>query len=175
MRPQRIGPRGFTLIEAMMAVAIVGIVSAVAGSILVQAIRFYRQTTARSEIQRNARVALDLMQRGISEAKGRTITVDRLNDSQPFYSRITFTSVEGHIISFYQEGTKLKHTVLSGGTTKQAQLADNLRLMTISYPQSDNAQLLSLGLAFEKATYEGGAKSLQMSLEKVRIQNPNDL
>jgi len=159
----------------MMVVAIVGIVSVVVGSILVQVTRFYRQTTARSEIQRNARAALDVMQRGISEAKGRTIIIDRLNGDQPHYSRITFTSVEGPIISFYQEGTKLKHTVLSGGATKQIQLADNLRLMTISYPQSDNAQLLSLGLAFEKTTYEGGAKSLQMSLEKVRIQNPDEL
>lgn len=169
MKMRNVGSPGFTLTEAMMTVAIVGIVSVVVGNIFIYVTRFYRQATARSDIQRNARVSLDVMQRRISEAKGRTITIDRLNSSQPHYSRISFTSVEGPTISFYQEGTSLKQAVGSSTTT----LAGDLRLMTISYPQSDNAKLLSLGLAFEKATFEGGSKSLQLSLEKVRIQNPD--
>ena len=165
--------RGFTLTEAMMTVAIVGIVSVALGRMMIYVSRFYRQTSARSDIQRNVRTALDVIQRRLSEARGRSIVIDRLDGSQPHYSRLAFTDMDGKSITFYQQGTKLRSTVLSTGATQQTLLAENLRLMTFSYPLSDNAKLISVGLAFEKATYEGGTKSLQLSLEKVRIQNPD--
>ena len=167
--------RGFTLTEAMITVAILGILSVGMGKMMIQITRFFRQTAARSDVQRNVRTALEVIQRRLSEARGRTIVIDRFNSSQPFYSMITFTDVDGTVVTFYQEGTKLRSTTLTSGVTKNILLAENLRQMTFSYPLSDNATLISVGLAFEKATYEGGTKNLQLSLEKVRIQNPDAL
>jgi len=165
--------RGYTLAEMMITVAIVGIISLVLGSLLINVTRFNRQTTARGNIQANARTAMEVITRRLSEAKGHTITIDRVNTSQPNYSRVYFTDVDGRVVTIYQQGTALYQSVLSGGTTNQTRLANDLYQMMFSYPMSDDTALVSVSLTFQEASYQGASKSLQLSLAKVRIQNPD--
>ena len=161
--------RGFTLTEAVMVAAIIGIISLVLGALFINISRFSLQATARSNIQSNARTSMELITRKISEAKGHTVTIDQLNASQPNYSRLSFTDIDGNSVSFYQQGTALMQVI----GTNQSRLANNLYQMVFTYPMSDDTGLIAVSLTFQEASYQGTTKSLQLSLAKVRIQNPD--
>ncbi|MBI4397452.1 MAG: prepilin-type N-terminal cleavage/methylation domain-containing protein, partial [Elusimicrobia bacterium] len=60
---------GFTLAELMVVVAIMGIVFGIAPKVLMSTYRFFRLSMARSEIQRDARASLDLMNRRLRQAE----------------------------------------------------------------------------------------------------------
>lgn len=163
--------RGFTLTEVLIFAAMAGIVSLAASGLFLHATRFNRQASARSQNQRDARVSLLTIERELSQARGRTIVIDRLDASQPHYSRIAFSLFDGRTVTVYQKGTKLYRQVSKGGVTSRSLVATGLRQAVFSYPMSDNSSLVSIGLTFERGTYEGASKSLQLSLARVRIQN----
>ena len=50
-------------------------------------------------------------------------------------------------------------------------VADDLRYIAFTYPKSDDGYIISISVTFERATYEGATKALQMAVEKVRVMN----
>lgn len=165
--------RGFTLVEAVMASVASGMLLLVVSSMFLNITRFNRQASATGEVQRSARVALSAMEREVAQARGRTVVIDRFDAAQPPYSRLTFTGHDGRTVAFYQKGTRLLRRVTLGGSASTSIISSDLRQVTFSYPSSDNAGLISIGVAFERGTYQGLKKSLQLSVAKVRVQNPN--
>jgi prepilin-type N-terminal cleavage/methylation domain-containing protein len=161
-RPRR---AGFTLVEALMVVAIVGVVFGLAPTLLIQMTRFFRQNRARVEIQRDARNALDLINRNLRQAKASTVVVDAAA-SQPPYSRIAFTKAQGSSLTFYQQGKTLY--MVSGGTKA---ISSNLRYLAFTYPRSDDDNIISVSITMETGTFETKTKALQLSVEKVRVMN----
>ncbi len=158
--------RGFTLTEAMVVVAISGVVMAAAAPLLVQMTNFWRQTTARNAIQRDVRVSLDTMNRFLRQAKSATVVLDQAA-GQPPYSRVTFTSIQGQTVSFYQTGGTLymkRDAVVSI-------LSKNLAYIAFTFPKSDDVTLLSVAMTTQASTYLGGRKALQLSIQKVRVMN----
>jgi uncharacterized protein (TIGR02599 family) len=158
--------RGFTLIEAMISVTILGIVFSLGPSLLKNMTRFSRLSTARIETQRNARDALNQINQSLRQASAGSIVISNEASQSPF-SSISFTTVDGRAMKFYQQSDDLKF-VQAGSTVA---VADGLRYIAFSYPRTDNFKIVSVSVTFEKATYEGGAKALQMAIEKVRIMN----
>lgn len=156
---------GFTLIEALMTVAIMGIVFALGPALLLQMTRFFRQNRARVEIQRDARNVLDLINRNLRQAKASTVVVDAAS-GQPPYSRIAFTKAQGNALTFYQQGTTLY--MVSGGTKA---ISSNLRYLAFTYPRSDEDNIISVSITMETGTFETKTKALQLSVEKVRVMN----
>ena len=162
---------GYTLVELMIVVAILGIIVTAAPRLLNGIYRFTRMATARLEIQKNARAALPNINRGLRQGQASTVVIDQLSGMPP-HSRITYDryTPDGTIdrISYYQSGKAL---YLSADGAPGKKIADDLRYIAFTYPQSDNSYILSISITFERATYEGGAKALQMAVEKVRIMN----
>lgn len=156
-----------------MASAVIGMVSVVIATLILQVTRFDRQTSARGQVQQAARVSLSAMEREVAQARGRTIVIDRLDAAQPPYSRMTFSGADGRTVSFYQDGGRLFRSVTKAGVTTKSVVAADLRQVVFSYPASDNASLISISATFERGTYQGSTKSMQLSLAKVRIQNPD--
>lgn len=158
--------RGFTLTEAMLTVLILGILSTVAAPIMRNLTNFWRQTTARNEIQRDVRKSLDLINRFLRQAQSNTIVLDQVTN-QPPYSRIAFTTEAGVAMSFYQTGNKLYMT--SGAKTSM--ISDRLGFIAFTFPRTDDVSIISVAITMQAATYLGAKKTLQLSIQKVRIMN----
>jgi hypothetical protein len=133
--------------------------------LLVQVTRFFRLSTARLEIQRDARNAMETLNRLIRQAVATSVTIDQAS-GQPARSRITFTGINGTTYQAYQQNHSL---MISDGSTRE--LSKHLRFIAFSYPRSDNPNVLSMALTMEAATYEGQTKVLEFSIEKVRVMN----
>lgn len=162
---------GYTLMELMIVVAIMGIVLISAPKMFSGVYRFIALASARAEIQKNSRAALANMHRDLRQAQASTIVIDSLS-GQPPHSRITFTKYTAtggtQSISYYQKGKQLFMST-DGAAGKLA--FDCLRYIAFTYPETSDPTILSISVTFEKATYEGGTKALQMAVEKVRIMN----
>ena len=156
---------GFSLAEAMMVIAILGITFSLGPTLLTHVMRFYYLHNAKVEIQRDAREGLDLINRFLRQGISSTITIDQLT-GQPPYSRITFTTMAGQQMLYYQKGTSLYQVAQS--TTM---ISQNLRYIAFTYPRSDDPTIISVAMTMEKATYLGGTKALELSVEKVRVMN----
>ncbi len=82
--------RGYTLMEMMLVVAILGVLILAAPRTFIKTYQFVQLLTARVEIQKNARGALANINRDLRQAVGSSIVVDELA-GQPPHSRITFS------------------------------------------------------------------------------------
>jgi prepilin-type N-terminal cleavage/methylation domain-containing protein len=156
---------GFSLTEAMMVIAVLGIMFTLGPTILTQVLRFYYLHIAKIEIQRDARSSLDVINRFLRQAQADTVVVDQAA-GQPPYSRITFELIGGQSMQFYQQGQNLFQVGQSTTT-----ISKNLRFINFAYPRSDDPTIISVAMTMEKTTYQGGTKALELSVEKVRIMN----
>ncbi|OGR82699.1 MAG: hypothetical protein A2901_08300 [Elusimicrobia bacterium RIFCSPLOWO2_01_FULL_54_10] len=163
--------KGMTLVEAMVTITVLAIIAALGPSVLTNMFRYWTLSNARSNVQRDARNAMDLVNRNLRQATATSVTISQ-RPSQPPYSWIQFTIDKGTGPSLgnygvYQEGRNLMF--MSQGTT--ATVAENLRYLGFSYPRTDNSGIISLSMTFEEATFAGYSKALQLSIEKVRVMN----
>ena len=164
---RRGGRTGYSLLEVMMVVAILGIVSSIGAGILLQANRYFILTKTRGDLQRQSRAAMYVITRELRQAQSSTIVIDRLSNSQPFYSRITFTKYGGSSMTFEQSGKKLLQVVGSNQKT----LADNLLYLAITFPRSDDLTIVSVSMTLQQNIYQGRTKALHMASEKVQVMN----
>lgn len=157
--------------ELMIVVAIMGVVLISAPRMFSGVYRFIALASARVEIQKNSRAALANMNRDIRQAQAASIVIDSLS-GQPPHSRITFTKYMAsggtQTVSYYQKGRQL---FMSTGGAAGKLAFDSLRYIAFAYPETSGTNIISISVTFEKATYEGGTKALQMAVEKVRIMN----
>lgn len=157
---------GFTLLEGMLTVAIIGVVVMIGPRLLTQFNRFFILTNTRTSLQREARTNMYVINRNLRQAQADTILIDRLS-GQPYYSRITFTKQQGNTMQFYQSGTSL----IQVDSGKSKTLTTNLRYMAFSFPRSDDLSIVSVSMTLEKAIYDYRTKALHMASEKVRVMN----
>jgi prepilin-type N-terminal cleavage/methylation domain-containing protein len=157
---------GFTLTEVMITVAILGVVFSIGPSILTNVTRFTRLSQARIDTQRAARTSLSEMNKTLRQASAATLNVSQ-ETGQPPYSSLSFTTVDGRAMKYYQQNTNL--FMVNNGSTRT--LSSDLRYIAFSYPRTDDPNIISVSVTFEKQTYQRNAKALQMAIEKVRIMN----
>ncbi len=165
-RRPRLSNNGYTLAEAMIVVAIVAVLAAVSAPLLIQMTNFWRQTSARTVIERDVRVSMDTMDRMLRQAQKSTIVIDQAA-GQPPWSRIAFTTISGRTVSFYQSNNRLYETL--GGTSSI--LSRNLGFIAFTFPRTDDTSIVSVAITTQAPTYRGGIKALQLSIQKVRIMN----
>lgn len=163
--------RGYTLVEVIVAVGLIGIFSMVAPRLFLEVTRYLRMSRAHYEIQRDSKNALLVINRALRQSRASTITVSN-RPNQPPYSRIQFDKYVSdgvsQSISFYQEGDALFQ--VDQGRTRE--VCRNLRYIAFTYPRTDDSYILSVSITMERATYEGQSKALHLAVEKVRIMNP---
>lgn len=167
MRMQRLKEEGgVTFVEMLIVATIIGILAMVGPRLMIQMQNFYLLTTARNEIQRDARTALEIVNRFIRQAKYRSIIIDTPTGQGP-YSRITFTHIDDRQFTFEQIGGKLVMTVDGNVTT----VSRNLIYLAFSFPRSDFPRLVSVSITMGKGIQLGRRKELELTIQKIRIMN----
>lgn len=159
--------KGYTLTEMMMAVGIIGILFGVGAPILNQATKNFIMSNTRMELQTEARGIMYLITRNLRQAQNSTITISRYSNSQPYYSKITFTKQDGKQYSFYQ---KDKELIMQYGAMNRV-LSKNLRYLVFTFPESSDMGIISISMTLQKNIYEGQKKALHMASEKLRVMN----
>jgi hypothetical protein len=150
----------------LMAVAIIGVLASVGARVMLQVNRYFIMTNTRTDLQREARDLMSIINRNLRQAQSASITIDTV-PGQPFYSRLTFTKVQGTTMTFQLNGTTLTQTV----GTKSRILTKNIKHLAFTFPRSDDLSIVSVSVTLEKAIYQGRTKALHMASEKVRVMN----
>lgn len=161
----QIRKKGFTLVEVMISIAILGVIFSFTPNMILQIRRFFFLSDAKASLQRDARDVMYVITRRLRQARASSIVIDQLS-GHPYYSRLSFSDVDGNNITYYQQGTNL--FMIDGGTRT---LTKDLRYIAFSAPRSDDLGIISLSFTLEKGTYEGRTKALHMASEKVRLMN----
>ncbi len=163
---------GYSLVEVMMTVAILGIISSIGARIMVQANRAFMLSRTRADLLRQSRASMYVITRELRQAKSNTIVIDRASATQPFYSRITFTTIDGRTMSFQQNGLNLLLVPSNCLVTAcQKVLANDLLYLAITFPASDDMTIVSVSMTLQENIYQGRTKSLHMASEQVQVMN----
>ena len=160
------GRAGYSLTEMLLAVAIIGILATVGARIMLQVNRYFIMTNTRTDLQREARALMYVINRNLRQAQAGSIRIDTV-PGQPFYSRLTFTKIQGTTMTFYLDGTSLIQLV----GTKNRTLTRNIKHLAFTFPRSDDLSIVSVSVTLEKGIYQGRTKALHMASEKVRVMN----
>ncbi|MBI2788896.1 MAG: prepilin-type N-terminal cleavage/methylation domain-containing protein [Elusimicrobia bacterium] len=157
---------GYTVTELMMVVAIIGILATVAPTMLIQMQNFFLMTSARYEIQRDARTTLDTVNRYMRQAVATTVVMDTPAGQGP-YSRIRFRHVDGRYMEFRQQGSKLIQVI----DTAQSVVSSNLIYIAFTYPHTDDISIISVSITMGKNIQLGRRKVLELTIQKIRVMN----
>lgn len=159
-------PKGFTVVETVMTAAILALLALIIAPLFLHGTRFFLLNRTRVELQRDARACLGILTRNLREAASATLVIDQVN-GQPYYSRVTFTDINGNNYVYYQNGNSLME--VKG--TKTTVLTDDLRFLNFYFPRSNDMTIVSVSLTLEKAIFEGRTKALHVATEKVRVMD----
>ena len=157
---------GYTLTELMMVVAILGILSTVGPTLLISMQNFFLMTSARYEIQRDARTTLDTVNRYLRQAVASTVIMDTPAGQGPF-SRIRFLHVDGRYMEFRQSGSQLIQVI---GTASSV-VSNNLIYIAFTFPHTDDISIISVSITMGKNIQLSKRKVLELTIQKVRVMN----
>jgi prepilin-type N-terminal cleavage/methylation domain-containing protein len=125
---------GFTLIEMIIVIVVVGVIFAIGGLVLGRAFESYDLTREATYVGWQGRVALERIARELRDIRSATavdLTITATN--------ISFVDANANSVCFYQSGTQLMRSDgTCGGATAQP-LADNLITGGLGFGYFDNA------------------------------------
>jgi len=142
---------GFTLIEIVITIAIVGIIAGIAAMIIAQGVRAYSDERLRSDVHYQARFAMERMSREIRTIRSRADVTTMLNTD------LQFADVSGNAVRFNLVGSDIRR---SGSL-----LASNITSFAFSYYQDSGAAAPSAATLWTieiSLTATQGAEVLQM-------------
>lgn len=158
--------RGFTLVEMVIVIVLVGIVFAIGGTLLSQFFNSFFSAQNITEGDWQGKVAFERMAREL-----RSISVDNLGTKQLAISasQVRFTDTDGNNVCFYLNGSVLTRAgdgpaAATCGPTSPQPLADNISLLTFSTWKTDgtdaafvvaNVYYIAVQVTVAKGDYSG--------------------
>ena len=151
--------RGFTLVEIVITIVIVGIISGIAAMVILQGAKAYSVEQSRSDVHYQARLALERMGREIRMVRSRTVAdIPMMNPTLFLY-----TDSQGIQMGFRLNAGAAQRTE-DNGTTWQT-LATGVTALNFSYLQQDDvtaATAPTLWLVVIDMTSQQGSETLQI-------------
>lgn len=160
--------RGFTIIELMINIVTMSILAFALGSVLFKWIQLWQLSSAKGEIQRDARTCISAVNKHLRQGTATSVVLDRYDANQPPYSMLSFEK-DGNLFRYYQDGRNFREFTEVSNSTRT--LATSLRSVQFIYPETTDTSILNVSITFEKATFNRETKALQLSVQKVRIMN----
>lgn len=146
-------PRGFTFVEVLVTLAIVGILFGVIPQIIMQVVRFYNLSMDRLALQRDARIVTEIVVSNLRKAVSTTVRIDQVDVStQPPYSRIRFETIKGSTVTVWQENNKL-YVTDSVVSPLPRVVTPYLRYLAFTYVGTMDDSVMSVNLCLEKESF----------------------
>lgn len=153
--------RGFTLIEIIVVISIMGVVANVVAMMLYQAIRATSAQFTFSDTQTEARYSLSRLTKEINRIRNHDDTL--LDISNP--NQLSFTDTDGKIITYFVSNNQLmrREQSIAGETVTARSLADSVTTLTFTYFDEDgeitttteNVRLIKPSVTFNKTNKLG--------------------
>ncbi len=149
-----------------MTSSLIGVLALIGAPLFIHSSRFYMVNKTKVELQQGSRAVLSLVTKNLRQALSSTIVIDNL-PGQPFYSRISFTKIDGGVASYSLNGTQISETF----NGRASVLSKDGRCLNFYFPRSDDMTIVSVSLTLERILFEGRKKALQVASEKVRVMD----
>ena len=167
--------KGFTLVEICVAIAIMGIITVGAAKFFTQMYDLWMNNSTQTDLEQNARIAMDEMTRYIRQASSPTVTnsvvIDRYDAGEPTTSLIRFHLLDSSTIQYYQRSNALyRNWTNPSGASLENKMTDNLADLHFI---KENAQGAADDYSIHIATITLQKGNQSVSLRGyVRIKNP---
>jgi prepilin-type N-terminal cleavage/methylation domain-containing protein len=148
-------PNGFTLVEIVITIVLVGILAGIAAMIILQGVRAYSDEQSRSDVHYQARYAMERMAREIRQIRS-TADITAITNSN-----LQFTDVNGAGVGFTWTSPTLSRWNGAGTNV----LAPNITAFNFNYYQQNGvaATAATLWIVEITLTSQQGSESVQMS------------
>jgi prepilin-type N-terminal cleavage/methylation domain-containing protein len=161
--------KGFTLIELMVVVALLGILGYGIMKFFTNTYRIWWQASQQIDVQQKARAAMDEMTRFIRQARPVTgITVGE-QAGEDANTMITFTHIDGRQISYYKSGDSLKRVV--GGAITDVIPEDLVSIYFVLYSTSTPSQVDVSTLTVQTPGIGGEQGSITFPRKRIFLRN----
>ena len=150
---------GFTLIELIIVIVIIGIISGIAALIIMQGVKAYSDENTRSDMHYQARLAVERMAREIRLIRSQTVgDISTMNPAD-----ISFTDIQNNRVRFQLSVGTVRRSPDNGVTWQT--LASGVTALNFSYLQQDGvtaATAATLWFVVIDVTDQQGSETLQM-------------
>jgi len=160
------GESGFTLVELMIAIALLGVGLAYINKVFMGSWQLWKRSYTDLVIQKDARIAIEGMSQAVKHAKASGLSIDNAT-GEPWFSRISFRHVKEQDWVIWKQGTRLYRAV--DGTTDF--ICDGVEALQFTYPAYGESRLVDIGLTLRRATYQSYFVRVQLT-QRVDIHNP---
>jgi prepilin-type N-terminal cleavage/methylation domain-containing protein len=174
---KRPGQRGFTLIQLMITVAVMGIFGALVSRMFMRGLQEWFQGKAGMLMQQTARIAKDRLAEDLRHASLSSVVISRHASNQALMSQISFVDANGNSLEFYQSGDKLVWG--NWGVSPTAMISQNNLIQSnvsrflIYYPNVKAPQLIAFRITMLVLPYRDAPKAIQLSVDdQVELKNP---
>ena len=127
---------GFTLIEIIITIVLIGIIASIAAGIILQGVRSYSDVDNRSNVRYQAQLAVERMAREIRMIRSATaVDITALTATN-----LQFNDINGNNIQFQRVGAIAPYTMQRNTNV----LANNVQSITFSYFANDGVTAVTL-------------------------------
>jgi prepilin-type N-terminal cleavage/methylation domain-containing protein len=155
--------KGFTLVEIVITIVLIGIISGIAAMIILQGVRAYSDEQSRSEVHYQARLAMERMAREIRSMRWNTALAQAdITTMNP--TDVRYTDIQGNQMGFRLNIGNLLERTQDNGATWQT-LATGVTALNINYFRQDGvipAAAATLWILEITMTDVQGMETLQM-------------
>ena len=130
--------RGWTLVELIMVMVIIGILAAFVGPVLLNAIKAYDRTQATVNTYGKMRYAMERMAREVAAVRRSAADTTDFDVTTMTAGNLTFFKEDGTQVTITLAGSNLNLTYVGTGT---GVLADGVGALTFAYYRGDGASV----------------------------------
>jgi type II secretory pathway pseudopilin PulG len=174
--------RGFTLLQLMITVAVMGVLLVVFDKLTVAGLRGWAKSKKGYEVQQSTREAKDQITKALRSAKANTVLISRyrrlssggVQAYQPPCSMVTFVDTQGNSRAIFQDGGSIKYTTWSGtnpySLTPNANdlyVRDIAQRFSVYYPNPKDYTQIAFSFAVKTRAWANDERDMELLVTDV--------